>query len=303
MHVENGRKRVERVAWQAVAADTAESGSPATARRGGERGKKHAEWTLKFLLLLPFFFSSFKKETYRKKKQRKRRRGDEQQKRKTKEKRKKGRKSWVKEREGEALPRTFWWVTNLYEFAWFIGRKFNNGRPDPPLPFPRKRGCGERVAADSGIYDTLVWIPASPSNSTIFHRDTWYSGPIIDSARIYTGFVSNMHCIINVLCGHGLQQTFIFPRSRETPSAGGVHSERSTKLSGCVALSIAPAENSFCKLYSSFSRREKNFYYEQIEFLTGDTYVGITYVAIIFFHNVFGYVFIRYVINFIKRYW
>lgn len=43
MHVENGRKRVKRVAWQAVAADTAESGSPATARRGGERGKKHAE--------------------------------------------------------------------------------------------------------------------------------------------------------------------------------------------------------------------------------------------------------------------
>lgn len=83
-------------------------------------------------------------------------------------------------------------------------------------------------------------------------------------------FVSNMYCIINVLCGHGLQQTFIFPRSRETPSAGGVHSERSTKLSGCVVLSIAPAENFFRKVYSSFSRREKNFYYEQIEFLTED---------------------------------
>lgn len=270
MHVENGRKCVERVAWQAVPADTAESGS---LDHGEERGWKRKETRGVNIEISPsssFFFPSLRKKHIER---RNSERGEEEtrnRKRKTKEKRKRGRKSWVRVRErgGEGYPRT--WVTNLYEFAWFIGRKFNNDRPDPPLPFPRKRGCGERVAADSGIYDTLVWIPASPSNSTIFHPDTWYSWPIIDSAWIYTGFVSNMYCIINVLCGHGLQQTFIFPRSRETPSAGGVHSKRSTKLSGCVVLSIAPAENFFRKVYSSFSRREKNFYYEQIEFLTED---------------------------------
>lgn len=37
MHVENGRKRVERVAWQAVPADTAESGSPGHEERGWKR--------------------------------------------------------------------------------------------------------------------------------------------------------------------------------------------------------------------------------------------------------------------------
>lgn len=188
MHVENGRKCVERVAWQAVPADTAESGS---LDHGEERGWKRKETRGVNIEISPsssFFFPSLRKKHIER---RNSERGEEEtrsRKRKTKEKRKRGRKSWVRVRErgGEGYPRT--WVTNLYEFAWFIGRKFNNDRPDPPLPFPRKRGCGERVAADSGIYDTLVWIPASPSNSTIFHPDTWYSWPIIDSAWIYTGF-------------------------------------------------------------------------------------------------------------------
>lgn len=80
MHVENGRKRVERVAWQAVPADTAESGS---LDHGEERGWKRKETRGVNIEISPsssFFFSSFKKETYRKKKQRKRRRGDEKQK-------------------------------------------------------------------------------------------------------------------------------------------------------------------------------------------------------------------------------
>lgn len=179
-----------------------------------------------------------------------------------------------RERGGEGYPRT--WVTNLYEFAWFIGRKFNNGRPDPPLPFPRKRGCGERVAADRGIYDTLVWIPASPSNSTIFHRDTWYSWPIIDSTRIYiytytyTGFVSNTYCIINVLCGHGLQQTFIFPRSLTGKLPRQAVSIRNVQLNFPAVLryQLHRLKIPSVKVYSSFSRRGKNFYYEQIEFLS-----------------------------------
>lgn len=45
----------------------------------------------------------------------------------------------------------------------------------------------------------------------------------------------------------------------ETPSAGGVHSECSTKLSGCAALSIAPAENSFCKSLFQLFQKGKEF--------------------------------------------
>lgn len=189
MHVENGRKRVERVVWPGRAARYGwkriachEGGG----RGGGWKRKETRGGNIEISSpSLPFSSPLREKHIERRNSRRRRRRGDEKQKRKTKEKRK----SWKGEREREregGYPRTFSWVTNLYEFAWFIGRKFNNGRPDPPTPSPpHKKGCGERVAADSGIYDTLVWIPASPSNSTIFHRDTWYSGPIIDSARIY----------------------------------------------------------------------------------------------------------------------
>lgn len=270
MHVENGRKRVERVAWQAVPADTAESGS---LDHGEERGWKRKETRGVNIEISPsssFFFPPLRKKHIER---RNSERGEEEtrsRKRKTKEKRKRGRKSWVRVRErgGEGYPRT--WVTNLYEFAWFIGRKFNNDRPDPPFPSPEKGGV------------VREWLPIAefmtPSYGSLHLQVTRRSSiQILDTVgqslirpEYIQAFVSNMYCIINVLCGHGLQQTFIFPRSRETPSAGGVHSERSTKLSGCVVLSIAPAENFFRKVYSSFSRREKNFYYEQIEFLTED---------------------------------
>lgn len=269
MHVENGRKRVERVAWQAVPADTAESGSPGHEERGWKR-KETRGVNIEISPTSSFLFFSPSPSLRKKRIERRNSEREEEEtrsrKRKTKGKRKRDRKSWVRERErgGEGYPRT--WVTNLYEFAWFIGRKFNNGRPDPPLPFPRKRGCGERVAADRGIYDTLVWIPASPSNSTIFHRDTWYSWPIIDSTRIYIYIY-----IYRLRFEHVLyHKRFMWTRVAtdiylpalahgETPSAGGVHSERSTKLSGCVALSIAPAENSFCKSLFQLFQKGKEF--------------------------------------------
>lgn len=122
-------------------------------------------------------------------------------------------------------------------------------RTHPPLPRPTKRGV------------VREWLPIAefmtPSYGSLHLQVTRRSSTeILDTVGQslirpeYTGFVSNMYCIINVLCGHGLQQTFIFPRARETPPAAGVHSERSTKLSGCVVLSIAPVENSFCKVYS-----------------------------------------------------
>lgn len=140
MHVENGRKRVERVAWQAVPADTAESGS---LDHGEERGWKRKETRGVNIEISPsssFFFPPLRKKHIER---RNSERGEEEtrsRKRKTKEKRKRGRKSWVRARErgGEGYPRT--WVTNLYEFAWFIGRKFNNDRPDPPFPSPEKGG-------------------------------------------------------------------------------------------------------------------------------------------------------------------
>lgn len=69
-------------------------------------------------------------------------------------------------------------VTNLYGIVWFIGRKFNNGRPNNPPGWRvwvaaagRKRR--EELPADGKIYDAFVWVSASraKSLSTIFQRD------------------------------------------------------------------------------------------------------------------------------------
>lgn len=69
-------------------------------------------------------------------------------------------------------------VTNLYGIVWFIGRKFNNGRPNNPQEKEDERNhCQEKKIherrEDGKIYDAYVWISASraKSLSTIFQRD------------------------------------------------------------------------------------------------------------------------------------
>lgn len=86
----------------------------------------------------------------------------------------------------------------------------------------------------------------------------------------YTGFVSNTYCIINVLCGHGLQQTFIFPRSLTGKLPRQAVSIRNVQLNFPAVLryQLHRLKIPSVKVYSSFSRRGKNFYYEQIEFLS-----------------------------------
>lgn len=69
-------------------------------------------------------------------------------------------------------------VTNLYGIVWFIGRKFNNGRPNNPPGWrvwvaAAGRKGREELPADGKIYDAFVWVSASraKSLSTIFQRD------------------------------------------------------------------------------------------------------------------------------------
>lgn len=81
MHVENGRKRVERVAWQAVPADTAESGSPGHEERGWKR-KETRGVNIEISPTSSFLFLFFPSPSLRKKRieRRNSERGDEKQK-------------------------------------------------------------------------------------------------------------------------------------------------------------------------------------------------------------------------------
>lgn len=94
---------------------------------------------------------------------------------------------WVggREKTRPALPsiRAISRVTNLYGIVWFIGRKFNNGRPNNPQEKEGERNhCQEKEGymrgeegsrEDGKIYDAYVWISASraKSLSTIFQWD------------------------------------------------------------------------------------------------------------------------------------
>jgi len=61
-------------------------------------------------------------------------------------------------------------VTNLYGIVWFIGHKFNNGRPSVPREKGDERAAAgrkgwEELSADGEIYDAFVWVSASRTKS------------------------------------------------------------------------------------------------------------------------------------------
>lgn len=141
MRVENGRKRASSEGGQSNP-DRAESGSRVKLQEGGQERKRKKEENKqagKFSLSV--------------KNARKEKRSKRLVERKMKQE--EGDASGGEVEDVRGYPRTFSWVTNLYEFAWFIGRKFNNGRPNHPI-LPQKKGCGERLPADSRIYDALT---------------------------------------------------------------------------------------------------------------------------------------------------